>query len=142
MKPQKPIRPDRIRTISGSFSWVDHKFISTGLINELTKEEILIYYFLVNAGNKHGVSFYRKETICKLLKVTFSEFDKARDGLISQDLLAFKSHTYDPNNGIYQVLSLPNRKSPFVKEQSSYKSYNTDNRISSLVKSIAEKWQD
>jgi len=37
MKPQKPIRPDRVRTISGSFSWTDHRFINNGFINRLTR---------------------------------------------------------------------------------------------------------
>lgn len=36
------INPDRIRKITGSFSWIDHRFISGGFIRNLSREEILI----------------------------------------------------------------------------------------------------
>ncbi|MCD5401084.1 hypothetical protein LR013_00605 [candidate division NPL-UPA2 bacterium] len=139
VKHQKPTRPDRVRSISGSFSWIDHRFINNGFINEVTRDEILLYYFLINVGDSQGISFYRKETICKLLKLNFSDFDKARDGLILKDLLAFKRHAYDPNNGIYQVLSLPARSYSVVKERSCDEPSNPD--IDLLIKSIAKKWQ-
>ena len=99
MRP-KPIRPDRIRTIPKSFSWLDHRFITSGYISLLSKEEILLYYFLTTVGDRNGISYYHQDTICRLLKLDLASFAKARDDLVSKDLIACC-------HGIYQVLSLP-----------------------------------
>ena len=39
-----PINPDRIRRITGSFSWIDHRLLSDGFLSAMTGEEILIYF--------------------------------------------------------------------------------------------------
>ena len=100
MNKPKPIRPDRIRVIKGSFSWVDHKFITSGYINLLSKEEIVLYYFLTTVGDRNGISYYHQDTICRLLKLDLTSFTKARDDLVFKDLIACR-------RGMYQVLSLP-----------------------------------
>jgi hypothetical protein len=38
---------ERIRKITGSFSWIDHRFVSGGFLPDLSRDEILIYLFLV-----------------------------------------------------------------------------------------------
>ena len=99
MKP-RPIRPDRVRVIKNSFSWIDHKFITSGYINLLSKEEIVLYYFLTTVGDRNGISYYHQDTICRLLKLDLTSFTKARDHLIFKELIVYR-------HGIYQVLSLP-----------------------------------
>ena len=99
MRP-KPIRPDRIRTVPKSFSFIDHRFITSEYINLLSKEEILLYYFLTTVGDRNGISYYHQDTICRLLKLDLTSFTKARDHLIFKDLIVY-------HNRIYQVLSLP-----------------------------------
>jgi hypothetical protein len=56
-RPQPP-QPDRIRAISGSFSWIDHRFFRQGFDQGLTRLEKLLYLVLVAVSNRDGVSFY------------------------------------------------------------------------------------
>jgi len=94
------IDPDRIRKITGSFSWIDHRFISGGFIRNLSRDEILIYLFLVGVADRQGLSFYHDDRICSLLKIDLASLGEAREGLVERSLIAWRSP-------IYQVLALP-----------------------------------
>ena len=48
-RPQPP-RPDRRRSIRGSFSWIDHRFLREGFDQGLTRLEKLLYFALVRKG--------------------------------------------------------------------------------------------
>jgi hypothetical protein len=97
---KKILNLERIRKIEGSFSWIDHRFITGGFLRELSTIEILLYFFLVAVSDRNGISFYHDDRICSLLKIGLSTLGEAREGLILRSLLA-----YEPP--IYQVLSLP-----------------------------------
>ena len=101
------IRPDRVRSITGSFSWIDHRILSKGFLLAMSKHEILLYFFLVLVGDKNGVSFYSYDKICQFLKIIPDEFVRARDLLIKKSLIAF-------HQGLYQVLQIP-ESSPLFK---------------------------
>ncbi len=101
--------PDRVRVIKNSFSWISHDFINTGIIDVLTKEEMLLYYFLINVGDKEGISFYRRETICNKLKIGLDQYEKAKEALIEYDLIAYKPFNRHSLSGYFQVLSLPRK---------------------------------
>ena len=90
----------RVRKIEGSFSWIDHRFITGGFIRDLSAVEILLYFFLVSVSDRNGLSFYHDDKICSLIKVGLTSFGEAREGLISKSLLVYE-------HPIYQVLSLP-----------------------------------
>jgi hypothetical protein len=102
MSKKRPIHPDRIRTIAGSFSWIEHHFVGGGFLRALSRDELLLYYFLVTVGDKNGVSFYSYDTICELLKMELDTYITARDCLIRRQMVAFE-------NGVFQVLPLPGR---------------------------------
>lgn len=104
MHKKRPIHPHRIRKITGSFSWIDHRFVGGGFLRALTRDELLLYYFLVTVGDKNGVSFYSYDNICELLKMELDDYIAARDALIARDLVAFA-------DGVFQVLPLPQRAS-------------------------------
>lgn len=91
---------DRIRKISGSFAFIEHRFLRDGFFNSLTSDELKLYLFLILAANKEGVSWYDYDKICRLLKLYADEYITARNGLIDKDLIAF-------GNNAFQVLSLP-----------------------------------
>ena len=91
---------ERIRKISGSFSWIDHRFISGRFIHDLSREEILIYLFLVAVSDRHGLSFYHDDRICSLLKIDLAALGEVREILIERSLIAWRSP-------VYQALSLP-----------------------------------
>ena len=95
-----PIDSTRIRNISGSFSWIDHRLLSGGFLNAMTSDEILLYFFLLLVGDRNGVSFYSYDKICQLLKIDVDRFIAARNQLAQKSLIA-------TDNGRYQVLQLP-----------------------------------
>jgi hypothetical protein len=98
-----PPRPDRIRSIQGSFGWIDHRFFRQGFDQGLTRLEKLLYLVFIAVSNRDGVSFYSDERLAKLLEIHHPhELSGARNELIDRDLIAFEQ-------GIYQVLDLPPR---------------------------------
>jgi hypothetical protein len=99
-RPQPP-RPDRQRSIRGSFSWIDHRFLREGFDQGLTRLEKLLYFVLVAVSNQDGVSFYSDARLAELLDIRFPhELEAARNELRARDLIAYEA-------GIYQVLDLP-----------------------------------
>lgn len=91
---------DRVRKIEGSFSWIDHRFITRGFLQDLSTIEILLYLFLVAVSDRNGISFYHDDRVCSILKIPLTSLGEARQSLIMRSLLA-----YEPP--LYQVLSLP-----------------------------------
>src|SRR5207249_9018081 len=65
-RPQPP-RPDRRRSIRGSFSWIDHRFLCEGFDEGLTRLEKLLYFVLVAVSNQDGVSFYSDARLAEKL---------------------------------------------------------------------------
>lgn len=99
-RPQPP-QPDRIRSIRGSFSWIDHRFLRQGFDQGLTRLEKLLYLVLIAVSNRDGVSFYSDERLREILEIRHAhELTGARNELIDRGLIAFEE-------GIYQVLDLP-----------------------------------
>ena len=94
--------PDRVRKISGSFAFIEHRFLRDGFWASLDHHELLLYMFLVIVGDRNGISFYSYDKICTLLRVSVDEHVLARDSLIEKDLIAF-------DGKFFQVLSLPEK---------------------------------
>jgi hypothetical protein len=74
----------------------------------LDQTEILLYFFLVLASDRNGLSFYSYDAICTFLKITADEYIEARDSLMNKDLIAF-------DGSLFQVLDLP--KEPVQRKQ-------------------------
>jgi hypothetical protein len=92
----------RVRKIDGSFSWINHRFITGGFLEDLSTYEILLYFFLVAVSDRDGISFYYDDRICRILKIDLASLAEARKGLIQRSLLAYKYP-------VYQVLALPSK---------------------------------
>jgi len=99
---RSPIVGDRIRRINGGFCFVPHRFLQDGFFAGLSQHELLLYFLLLLAGDRNGVSFYSCDAICALLLLEDHEYLAARNELIAKDLIAFDGKRY-------QVLSLPAR---------------------------------
>lgn len=99
---RQPLVADRVRRIVGGFAYLPHRFLRDGFFASLGRDELTLYVFLVLAGNRDGVSFYRYDAICSALSLTLDDYVAARNVLIAQDLLAFDGTRF-------QVLSLPER---------------------------------
>jgi hypothetical protein len=102
MQIKRILDPQRLRKIEGSFSWIDHRFMTGGFLRDLSTLEILLYLFLVAVSDRNGLSFYHDDRIASLLKIDLSALGEAREGLIQRSLLAYRPP-------LYQVLSLPPR---------------------------------
>jgi hypothetical protein len=71
-----------------------------GFFASLGHVERSLYFFLVIAGDRDGVSFYGPDRICAALEISLDDFLAARNSLIAKDLVAFDGTRL-------QVLSLP-----------------------------------
>ena len=97
---REPVRPDRVRRITGGFAFVPSRFLTSGFLESLTDDERVLYLFLLLAGDRRGVSYYSIERISHILRHDTHRILQARGYLIRRDLLAF--------DGLrYQVLELP-----------------------------------
>ena len=56
----------RIRRIDGGFAFIPHRFLTDGFLSVLTPREQQLYFFLVLAADRHGLSFYGYDAICNL----------------------------------------------------------------------------
>jgi hypothetical protein len=97
---KKVLVPNRIRRIDGGFSFIPHRFLTDGFLSSLRQYEILLYFFLILASDRYGLSFYSYDALCSLLGLSVDEYIEARDGLIKKDLIAF-------DGTLFQVLDLP-----------------------------------
>jgi len=97
---RRPIRHDRIRRIARGFAAIENRFLHEGFFVSLGPLERSLYFFLVLAADRNGVSFYGHDKICSTLAVSLDEYVAARNALIDKDLVAFDGTRF-------QVLSLP-----------------------------------
>jgi len=97
---KRPLCPERVRKITGSFAFLEHRFIRDGFWTSLSHYELLLYVFLVLVADRNGLSYYSFDKLCALLQLSLDEYLLARNALIKKDLIAFDGH-------LFQVLSLP-----------------------------------
>jgi len=106
---KKVLNPKRVRKINGGFSFIPHRFLSDGFFASLNPHELLLYFLLVLAGDRNGISFYSYDKICTLLQMHLERYIMARDDLIDKDMLAF-------DGTLFQVLDLP-QKCPDLRKR-------------------------
>jgi len=94
------LNPQRVRSITGSFAYIEHRFVKSGFLKRLGHHSLLLYLFLVLAADQYGLYYYSYEKICSFLSLTLDEYIDARNLLIESDLIAF-------DGTLFQVLSLP-----------------------------------
>jgi hypothetical protein len=98
---REPIRPDRVRRIgSDGFAFVPNRFLRDGFFAARRPAERELYFLLVLAADRQGLSYYHYDSICSVLQMDLETYLQARNALIDRDLIA-----YDGTR--FQVLSLP-----------------------------------
>lgn len=96
-----PIVADRVRKIGkDGFAFIPNRFLRGGFFAALQADELLLYFLLVVAGNRRGLSFYHYDSLCDLLRWPVERYLSARNSLIENDLIAFDGTRF-------QVLELP-----------------------------------
>lgn len=93
------IRPDRLRQIPPSFSWVDHRLVSGRFIERCDPPSLALYLFLVTVADVQGLSFYSDASIGRRLRLDAVALSAARQQLEGAGLIAFAKP-------LYQVLAL------------------------------------
>lgn len=94
------IRPDRVRQVPPSFSWVDHRLVRHRHLEACDCRALALYLFLVTVSDVQGLSYYSEAAICRHLNLQPEELKHARAQLRQADLIAYQ-------RPLYQVLSLP-----------------------------------
>ena len=96
-----PIIANRVRSIGKQgFAFIPNRFLQDGFLASLQPEELQLYFFLVAASDRWGMSFYHYDSLCSMLRMRVERYVEARNGLIDKDLIAFDGTRF-------QVLSLP-----------------------------------
>ena len=100
MIPKRILVPARLRRPPATgWSWVDRRFVREHMAH-LSREAVLLYFFLSAVADQHGLSFYGDGTLAALLRMTLPALIQARDELLAHDLIAHEAR-------FTQVLSLP-----------------------------------
>jgi hypothetical protein len=100
-----PLRPQRLRHIPPSFSWVDHRLVRHEYLVRADHSAWTLYLFLVTVADVQGLSFYSDAAISRRLTMDLLTLSAARQQLIQADLIAY-------HKPLYQVLSLPEDPKP------------------------------
>ncbi|MGA3006187.1 MAG: hypothetical protein ABSE20_31240 [Acetobacteraceae bacterium] len=100
MTPKPILVPERLRRPpTTGWSWVDRRFVREHAAY-LSRDAVLLYFFLSAVADKHGLSFYGDGTLAALLRMPLPALIEARDELLARDLIAHEVR-------FIQVLSLP-----------------------------------
>ena len=57
------ILPTRVRKVPKSFSWIDHRLVRDGHIEQLSHPAAALYLFLVCVGDHQGLSYYGDKSV-------------------------------------------------------------------------------
>lgn len=87
------------RPPASGWSWVDRGFLREH-VEHLSREAVLLYFFLSAAADRHGLSCYSDGATAVRLRLTIPAVVAAREELLARDLLAYE-------RPLTQVLSLP-----------------------------------
>jgi hypothetical protein len=92
--------PSRLRRPPATgWSWVDRRFLRE-YAERLSREAVLLYFFLTAVADQNGLSFYGDGTLATLLRMPLLALVQAREELLAHDLIAHEAR-------LTQVLSLP-----------------------------------
>ena len=97
---KSPLCPERVRKITGSVAFLEHRFLRDGFWSSLSQHELLLYVFFVLVADRNGLSYDSFDKICSLLQCALHDDLVARNALIHKDLIAFDGH-------VFQGLALP-----------------------------------
>ncbi len=81
---------DRLRRPPATgWSWVDRRFLREHG-DHLSREAMLLYFFLAAVADRHGLSFYSDHTLTSRLRLSPPALETARQELLDRDLIAYE----------------------------------------------------
>ena len=99
------LRPQRLRHIPPSFSWVDHRLVRHEYLARAGHAAWTLYLFLVTVADAQGLSFYSDAAIGRRLTMDQVSLSAARAQLIQADLIAYRKPLYQ----CYRCPRIPSR---------------------------------
>jgi len=100
MVPKRILVPQRLRRPPATgWSWLDRRFLREHG-DYLSREALLLYFFLAAVADRHGLSFYSGHALASRLRLPLPVLEQARQELLDRDLIAQQLP-------LVQVLSLP-----------------------------------
>lgn len=99
MTSKHPLRPDRLRRIPPSFSWVDHRLVRHQHLRGCNPCAWALYLFLITVADSQGLSYYSDASAMRILQIDLPALIQARQQLVQSQLIAYRKP-------LYQVLDL------------------------------------
>jgi len=100
-----PIYVRQLRRIPKHFSWIDHRLVQQGYLQQCDHIALSLYLFFLTVADSNGMSYYADASLMVKVSMTKNQLCSARQCLITQGLIA-----YAPP--LIQVLSLDKRPKP------------------------------
>jgi hypothetical protein len=91
--------PARLRKVPPQFNWIDHRLVRDKHICGRSAQALALYLFLLTVADAQGLSYYADAAICTFLSLDEAALARARNELITADLIAWQKP-------LYQVLAL------------------------------------
>lgn len=100
MIPKRILVTERLRRPPATgWSWIDRRFLREHG-DYLSREAVLLYFFLASVADRHGLSFYSDNRLMARLRWSQPVLEQARQELLDRDLIAHQLP-------LVQVLSMP-----------------------------------
>ncbi len=109
MKRERPIppHPELVRHPPRSFGWLDARLLREEWLARLGPEPVAVLTLLALAADRHGASFYRRETMALALSLPRRELDRSLGRLLELELVAHRPWLPGHLDGVWQLLPLP-----------------------------------
>lgn len=107
-KPQPP-RPTLTRRPGGAYGWLDARLLHEGWLARLGPDATAVLAFLALAADRHGASFYGRDTMAPRLGLDRAALDDALARLLALGLVDMRPWRPGLPDGVWQLLPLPPR---------------------------------
>lgn len=108
-KPPIPPHPEQLRNPPRAFGWLDAALVHDEWLGRLGPGPVAVMAFLALVADKHGASFYRRESMALALSMPRVELDRCLGRLLQLDLVAHRPWSVGCDDGVWQLLPLPSR---------------------------------
>jgi hypothetical protein len=102
-----PPHPGLERRPPPSFGWLDARLLHEGWLGKLGAEPVAVLTLLSLAADRHGASFYRRETMAHALSMPRRQLDRSLDRLLELGLVAHRPWMTGHIDGVWQLLAVP-----------------------------------
>lgn len=95
----------RVRRPPRNFGWVDRRIVTAGHLAQMNQVEAGVYLVLCVVADRNGISYYRPETLARLVKQSTDRVQHALEGLAIRNFIATEGR-------FVQVIDLDDRERP------------------------------